>query len=148
VVLVSSVSGAYDALMNTTNHLVRKWVKPEDLNQHGTLFGGRLLEWVDMEAAIVAATQLGTTDVVTRHLSAVDFVARANRGDLLELEYAVAAFGRTSITLSCRVFNAVTGHDILTLDRIVCVAVDDEGRAVEHGQTTETPGTERIRLGD
>jgi len=23
----------------------RKWVKPEDLNPNGTLFGGRLLAW-------------------------------------------------------------------------------------------------------
>lgn len=30
----------------------RKWVKPEDLNPNGTLFGGRLLQWVDEEAAL------------------------------------------------------------------------------------------------
>ena len=42
--------------MSDHTHLVRKWVKPEDLNQHGALFGGRLLQWVDEEAAIVAIT--------------------------------------------------------------------------------------------
>ena len=31
----------------------RKWVKPEDLNPNGTLFGGRLLAWIDEEAAFV-----------------------------------------------------------------------------------------------
>lgn len=126
-------------------HVVRKWVKPEDLNQHGALFGGRLLQWVDEEAAIVAVTQLGTTDVVTRHFSEVDFVARAGRGDLLELEYRLEAFGRTSITLSCRVENAVTGQEILTLDQIVFVAVDTAGHPVEHGQRDTTTGTERVR---
>lgn len=40
--------------MSEYRHIVRKWVKPEDLNQHGALFGGRLLQWVDEEAAIVA----------------------------------------------------------------------------------------------
>ena len=30
----------------------RKWVKPEDLNPNGTLFGGRLLAWIDEEAAL------------------------------------------------------------------------------------------------
>ena len=89
--------------MSDYRHIVRKWVKPEDLNQHDALFGGRLLQWVDEEAAIVAVTQLGSTDIVTRHMSAIDFVSRAGRGDLLELEYSVVAFGRTSITLSCRV---------------------------------------------
>ena len=40
--------------MSELTYVVRKWVKPEDLNQHGALFGGRLLQWVDEEAAIVA----------------------------------------------------------------------------------------------
>lgn len=131
--------------MSEFHHIVRKWVKPEDLNQHGALFGGRLLQWVDEEAAIVAVAQLGTIDVVTRHLSAVDFSARADRGDLLELDYRVVEFGRTSVTLGCRVVNAVTGQEVLTLDRIVFVAVDADGRAVPHGRTEATSGTERLR---
>jgi len=131
--------------MSEFQRVVRKWVKPEDLNQHDALFGGRLLQWVDEEAAIVAVAQLGTIDVVTRHFSAVDFVARASRGDMLELVYRIEAFGRTSITMSCRVENTVTGQEILTLDQIVFVAVDPDGRPVEHGQTTPTMGTERVR---
>lgn len=131
--------------MNDFRHIVRKWVKPEDLNQHGALFGGRLLQWVDEEAAIVAVTQLGTIDVVTRHMSAIDFVSRADRGDLLEIEYRVSAFGRTSVTLSCRVENAVTGSEVLTLDSIVFVAVDANGETVVHGRTEPTNGTERVR---
>lgn len=131
--------------MSEFRHVVRKWVKPEDLNQHSALFGGRLLQWVDEEAAIVAVTQLGTIDVVTRHFSEVDFVARADSGDLLELEYRIEKFGRTSITLSCRVENLVTGQEILTLEEIVFVAVDGAGHPVEHGQSTTTLGTERLR---
>lgn len=131
--------------MSEFRHIVRKWVKPEDLNQHGALFGGRLLQWVDEEAAIVAVSQLGTIDVVTRHMSAIDFAARADRGDLLELEYRVERFGRTSIVLSCRVENAVTGQEVLTLEQIVFVAVDAEGHPVAHGRTEATPGTERLR---
>ena len=131
--------------MSEYRHIVRKWVKPEDLNQHGALFGGRLLQWVDEEAAIVAVAQLGTIDVVTRHMSAINFVSRADRGDLLELEYRVVAFGRSSITLSCRVDNAVTGSEVLTLDSIVFVAVDENGTSVAHGRSVPTTGTERLR---
>ena len=130
---------------NDHRYVVRKWVKPEDLNQHGALFGGRLLQWVDEEAAIVAIAQLGTIDVVTRHMSAISFVARADRGDLLELEYSVVGFGRTSITLACRVENAATGQEVLTLERIVFVAVDAAGNPVAHGRTEATTGTERLR---
>ena len=34
------------------NFHTRKWVKPEDLNPNGTLFGGSLLRWIDEEAAV------------------------------------------------------------------------------------------------
>lgn len=132
--------------MNEFTHTVRKWVKPEDLNQHGALFGGRLLQWVDEEAAIIAVMQLGTTNLVTRHMSEINFLARADRGDLLEIEFRVVAFGRTSITLSCSVHNSVTGAAILTLDSIVFVSVDEHGVAVAHGQHLLTPTTERLRL--
>ncbi|QIM15502.1 acyl-CoA thioesterase [Leucobacter insecticola] len=131
--------------MSDYRQIVRKWVKPEDLNQHGALFGGRLLQWVDEDAAILAVVQLGTTSVVTRYMSEINFKGSAERGDLLELDFRVSSFGRTSLTLSCRVDNAVTGQEILTLDRIVFVAVDDAGEAVPHGETEATPGTERLR---
>lgn len=134
--------------MSKLSYVVRKWVKPEDLNQHGALFGGRLLQWVDEEAAIVAITQLGTIGVVTRHMSEIDFVAKAALGDLLELEYLVKGFGRTSIALSCRVSNTVTDQDILRLESIVFVAVDGAGHPVQHGQTVTTEGTERVRNAD
>lgn len=131
--------------MSELTFIVRKWVKPEDLNQHGALFGGRLLQWVDEEAAIVAITQLGTTGVVTRHMSEIDFLAKAEAGDLLELNYEVKGFGRTSLALSCRVSNTVTAQDILSLESIVFVAVDGAGQPVQHGQTVATKGTERVR---
>ena len=35
----------------------RKLVKPEDLNSNGTLFGGRLLAWIDEEAALYTIVQ-------------------------------------------------------------------------------------------
>ena len=34
------------------NYHTRKWVRPEDLNANGTLFGGKLLSWIDDEAAL------------------------------------------------------------------------------------------------
>ena len=43
----------------------RKWVKPEDLNPNGTLFGGRLLAWIDEEAALYTVIQLENSKIVT-----------------------------------------------------------------------------------
>ncbi len=42
----------------------RKMVKPEDLNSNNTLFGGRVLEWIDEEAALYAMIQLENKRVV------------------------------------------------------------------------------------
>jgi hypothetical protein len=33
----------------------RKWIKPEDLNPNGTLFGGQLLAWIDEELAFISS---------------------------------------------------------------------------------------------
>lgn len=61
------------------NFHTRKWVKPEDLNPNGTLFGGSLLRWIDEEAAIYAIIQLGNQRVVTKYISEINFVSSRAR---------------------------------------------------------------------
>jgi hypothetical protein len=39
------------------NFHTRKWVKPEDLNPNGTLFGGSLLRWIDEEPRSMGEVQ-------------------------------------------------------------------------------------------
>jgi len=123
---------------------VRKWVKPEDINQLGTLFGGSLLRWIDEEAAIVAIYQLGRLRLVTKFVSEIDFVHTAHTGDLIELAFRVVAFGRTSLTLRCDATNVFTGDVIVEISRIVFVSVDEEGRATPHGRASVALGRERI----
>src|ERR1700761_9099010 len=101
------------------NFYTRKWVKPEDLNAHGTLFGGSLLSWIDEEAAIYTIIQLGTKGVVTKYISEINFVSSAKQGDIIELGMKATHFGRTSLTLACQVRNKITQHLILTIDKIV-----------------------------
>ena len=55
----------------------RKWVKPEDLNPNSTLFGGRLLAWIDEEIALYAIIQLESPRIVTKHMSEINFRASA-----------------------------------------------------------------------
>jgi len=89
------------------NFHTRKWVKPEDLNPNGTLFGGSLLRWIDEEAAIYAIVQLGNQRVVTKYMSEINFVSASRQGDIIELGITATEFGRTSITLKCEVRNKV-----------------------------------------
>lgn len=122
----------------------RRWVRPEDLNANGTLFGGSLLRWIDEEATIYAILQLGNERVVTKLMSEIDFVSSAWQGDLIEMGLQVIAFGRTSLTMRCQVRNMITRADILTIARIVFVGLDESGAPTPHGYTTVTFDRDRI----
>lgn len=120
----------------------RKWIKPEDLNPHGTLFGGSILRWIDEEASIFAICQLGNHNVVTKYMSEINFVKSAHTKDVLEMGMEVIKFGRTSITFKCVVRNKFTHDVILTVDKVVFVNVDENGRPVPHGKTEVTETTD------
>jgi acyl-CoA thioesterase YciA len=113
----------------------RKWVKPEDLNPNGTLFGGRLLEWIDEEAALYAIIQLENPKTVTKYMSELDFRSSAREGDIIEIGMDVVKFGTASLTLTCEVRNKMTRESIIVIDRIVMVSLDEEGKAKPHGKT-------------
>ncbi|WP_158995289.1 acyl-CoA thioesterase [Mucilaginibacter sp. L196] len=130
------------------NFYTRKWVKPEDLNAHGTLFGGRLLSWIDEEAAIYTIVQLETNGCVTKYMSEINFINSARQGDIIELGIKATHFGNTSITLTCEVRNKITHKTILTIDKIVFVSLDDNGKPVKHGKTEITYTDERLREED
>lgn len=123
---------------------IRKWVRPEDLNANGTLFGGSLLQWIDEEAAIYAVLQLGNDRIVTKFMSEIDFESTARQGDLIEMGVAATHFGRTSITLRAQVRNMITRRAILSIDKIVFVNLDDTGAPAPHGYTQATRGNERL----
>jgi len=122
----------------------RKWVRPEDLNANGTLFGGSLLKWIDEECAIYAIVQLGNHRVVTKFISEIDFKAAAREGDIIELGIVATRFGRTSLTMRAEVRNMISRETILTIDRIVFVNTDADGRPVPHGYTTITYDRDRL----
>lgn len=117
------------------NYHTRKWVKPEDLNPNHSLFGGRLLQWIDEEAALYAIIQLENTKVVTKFISEINFVSSAKQGDIIEIGIEVSTFGSSSITLKCDVRNKMTHQTIITVDKIVMVNLDEEGNPAPHGKT-------------
>jgi acyl-CoA hydrolase len=117
------------------NFHTRRWVKPEDLNPNGTLFGGKLLSWIDEEAVIYAIIQLDNDRVVTKYMSEINFVSSAKQGEILELGIVATHFGTTSITLKCKVRNKMTRETIISIEKIVFVNVDANGKPRPHGKT-------------
>lgn len=122
----------------------RRWVRPEDLNAHGTLLGGSLLRWIDEEAAIYAIIQLGNPRAVTKYMSEINFASSARQGDLIEIGIRATAFGRTSLTMRADVGNMITRTPILAIERIVFVSVDAEGRPLPHGYSEITYNSDRL----
>ena len=113
----------------------RKWVKPEDLNPNGTLFGGKLLAWIDEEAALYSIVQLENQRVVTKHMSEINFMSSAKQGDVIEIGIDVVRFGTTSLVLKSEVRNKMTREKIITVDNITMVNLDASGRPLPHGKT-------------
>lgn len=113
----------------------RKWIKPEDLNANGTLFGGKLLAWIDEEAALYAIVQLENAKVVTKYMSEINFTSAAKQGDIVEIGIDVVKFGRSSLVLKCEVRNMMTRATIITIENITMVNLGDDEKPKSHGKT-------------
>ena len=117
------------------NFHTRKWIKPEDLNPNGTLFGGRLLEWIDEEAALYAIIQLENPRTVTKYMSEINFRSSAKKGDIIEIGLKPTKYGNSSLTLACEVRNKMTREVIITIDAIIMVSLGENGKPSAHGKT-------------
>ncbi len=113
----------------------RKWVKPEDLNPNGTLFGGKLLAWLDEELALYTIIQLENSRIVTKHMSEINFRSSAKQGDIIEIGIDVVKFGNTSITLKCEARNMMTRETIISIDSTTMVSLGNDGKPKAHGKT-------------
>jgi acyl-CoA hydrolase len=111
------------------SHLIR----PEDLQHHGTLFAGRMAEWL-VETCFVAASRLvgKPEDIVCVQIHGISFKKPANNGDIVDIKARVALIGPTSITVSGRAF--VNNGEIPSVSGMITfVTVDKDGKPYEHG---------------
>ncbi|WLR50796.1 acyl-CoA thioesterase [Bacillus tianshenii] len=107
-------------------------VLPPDTNNHGTLFGGKLMAYID-DIGAIAATRHARSSVVTASTDSVDFLQPVYEGDAICLEAFVTWTHNTSMEVFVK---AVTEH-LLTGERRVCttafltmVAVDEDNKPI------------------
>src|SRR5580658_10235471 len=74
---------------------------PADSNALGNLFGGRLMQFIDLVGAVAAARHSRAL-VVTASMDHLDFVAPVHMGDLLILKASVNRAFRTSMEIGVR----------------------------------------------
>jgi acyl-CoA hydrolase len=118
---------ARESLSVTSVHVL-----PNDTNNHGTFFGGKLMMYVDNIAAI-AATRHSRSLVVTASIDSVDFLQPIYAGSSVCLE----AFVTWSHNTSMEVFVKIIDENLRTGARQLCttcfltfVAIGDNGKPV------------------
>lgn len=96
----------------------------------GVLFGGKLMQWIDVCAGVAAMRHAGGA-VVTASIDRLDFLVPIHLGDVVVLKAQCNYVRRTSMEIGCR----VETEDPLSRDRRYCtkayltfVAIDDDGR--------------------
>jgi acyl-CoA hydrolase len=120
-------------------------VLPPDTNHHHSIFGGRVLAYID-ELAAITSMKHAKSEVVTASFDSVDFITPAYEGDILELEAMVTYTGRSSMEVYVRVMarNIKTGEEKLTTESFVTmVAVDEGGRPIQVPKVYPETETER-----
>ena len=105
-------------------------VFPNQVNPLGTLFGGVVLQWMDVNAA-VACARFCRQASVTASTEPVDFRNPIYVGEIVEVKSRVAWTGTTSMIVRCEVHgeNPITGERRLcTIGHLNFVAIGDDGR--------------------
>lgn len=111
------------------SHLIR----PEDLQHHGTLFAGRMAEWL-VETCFIAACRLvgKPEDIVCVQIHGMKFEKPATNGDIIEIKARIAFLGAKSITVHAQAF---TNEDKIpsVSGMATFVTVDKHGKPYAHG---------------
>lgn len=105
-------------------------VLPSHTNSLGTIFGGTIMSWVDIAAAICAQRH-SQKQVVTAHLDDLEFVAPVYKGWVVNLKASVNHTGRTSMEVGVRVDaeNPTTNETFHTATAyLTFVALDSHGK--------------------
>lgn len=105
-------------------------VLPQDTNYHGTVFGGRVLQWIDIAGAI-AAQRHTHRKVVTASIDDMHFAVPIRLGDVVVLKAAVNYVHRTSMEVGVRVEREIResgDREHAATAYLTYVALDDDGR--------------------
>lgn len=115
-------------------HIVERFVKSVDLNDHGTLFAGQAASWL-VEASFLSAGAAVKKKhgIVCRCIKNLEFLKPIPLGTMLHLESSITHLGTTSITVHCDAYSLLEPDTICIQSDIIFVTTDKEGKKVAHG---------------
>ncbi len=122
-------------------------VLPQHTNALGSIFGGVVVSWIDIAAAI-AAQRHSRKPVVTASIDAMSFVAPVMKGWVVNLKASVNYAGTTSMEIGVRVDaeNPQTGETFHTASAyLTFVALDSRGKPTKIPQISAVTADEKRR---
>ena len=87
----------FDFNSDSFKHIYTRVVFPEDLNPAGTVFGGKLLAWVDIAGAIAMNTLYCIQDYITVEMQDVYFRSSPKSGDIINFYFQPLEIKKTSV---------------------------------------------------
>lgn len=94
-------------------------IRPEYLNQRGSLYGGYMLEWADDLAYNAASLTFPKASFVTRRVEAFDFTAPVHNGDIVRIYSRVSKLGTSSCTVAVWCNDARTNTTVFNTSAIM-----------------------------
>jgi acyl-CoA hydrolase len=125
-------------------------VLPADSNAIGSLFGGRLMQYIDLVGAM-AASRHARAITVTASMDHLDFVAPVHVGDLLILKASVNRAYRTSMEVGVKAMVEDVRQNRLrhvSSAYLTYVAVDMEGKRLVVPQVVPVTEHQKRRFED
>lgn len=121
--------------------------QPNDANSLGTLFGGKLMQYVDLAGGL-AASRHARCSVVTASVDQLSFLRPVKIGQLVVLKSAVNRVFRTSMEVGVKVFvEDLRSGDVKHVSSayLTFVALDRDGRRVLLPQAVPESADEKRR---
>lgn len=113
---------------------IRTILMPKDTNAAGTIFGGIILSYIDLAAAVEAQKVNPRRRYVTVAMDRIVFHEPVYVGDLVSFYTRLVKVGRTSVTVDVEVIaqrrESPDQEVQVTEARVVYVAVDDTRRPI------------------
>ena len=107
---------------------IRVTLLPKDTNANGTIFGGIILSYIDLAAAVEVGKNTSQR-VVTKAFKEVIFKAPVRVGDVVSFYTKTKGIGRTSITVQVDVDIFADNKEIrVTEAEVTYVCIDKKGR--------------------
>lgn len=109
----------------------RKVIMPNDINPHGTLFGGVIMTWIDKIGYMCAQNYAECSNTVTASIDQIKFIKPAHVGDQVLLKAVVVQVGQSSMEIFVtlyRVHPESRGQELIGEAYMTFVALRKDGK--------------------